>query len=93
MISRFESPNLIKEFQVKHGLSKYSDTIVQSFINNISFPKTLDELYWYATQHGSFNVEDILYESETVWTSPKWAKIGDIVFLCILKQQRVQSQD
>ena len=80
MISRIESCNLIKEFQVKHRLSEHSDTIVQSFINNISFPKTLDELYWYATQHGSFNVEDVLYESETVWTSPKWAKIGDIVF-------------
>lgn len=80
MISRFESNNTIKEFQVRHSLSEYSNDIVQSFINNISFPKTLDELYFFATEHGSFNVEDVLYEEETVWTSPKWAKIGDIVF-------------
>lgn len=80
MISRFENKNVIKEFQVRHRLSDPSDDIVQSFINNISFPKSLDELYWYATQHGSFNVEDILYENTVVWTSPKWAKIGDIVF-------------
>ena len=80
MISRFESNNIIKEFQVRHSLSEHSNDIVQSFINNISFPKTLDELYFFATEHGSFNVEDVLYEDETVWTSPKWAKIGDIVF-------------
>lgn len=80
MISRFESNNIIKEFQVRHSLSEHSNDIVQSFINNISFPKTLDELYFFATEHGSFNVEDVLYEEKTVWTSPKWAKIGDIVF-------------
>lgn len=80
MISRFENNNIIKEFQVRHSLTEYSNDIVQSFISNISFPKTLDELYFYATEHGSFNVEDVLCKDKTVWTSPKWAKIGDIVF-------------
>ncbi|MDD6276753.1 MAG: hypothetical protein PUB20_08045 [Clostridia bacterium] len=80
MISGFQSKKILKEFQFRHGLSEHSDDIVQSFISNISFPKTLDELYFYATEHGSFNVEDVLCENETVWTSPKWAKIGDIVF-------------
>lgn len=80
MIFRFENSNIIKEFQVNRGLSEHSSEIVQSFINNISFPKTLDELYFFATEHGSFNVEDVLCEDETVWTSPKWEKIGDIVF-------------
>ena len=80
MIIRFENSNIIKEFQVNRGLSEHSNEIVQSFINNISFPKTLEELNCFVTEHGCFNVEDILWESETVWTSPKWAKIGDIVF-------------
>lgn len=53
---------------------------VQAFINNIVFPKTLDEVMFYAAEHGCFNVEDILEEDTTVWTVPKWAKIGDIVF-------------
>lgn len=80
MITKFESNNIIKEFQVRHSLTEHSNDIVQSFISNISFPKTLDELYFYATEHGSFNIEDVLCEDKTVWTSPKWAKIGDIVF-------------
>ncbi|MBQ2661195.1 MAG: hypothetical protein IJF80_00905 [Clostridia bacterium] len=79
MITSFES-NTMKAFQVKRGLAERSNNIVQSFINNISFPKTLDELYWFAEEHGCYPVEDILQEAETVWTSPRWAKIGDIVF-------------
>ena len=79
MISRFDYSNL-KEFQVKHRLLEPSKNIVQAFISNISFPKTLDELYFYATEHGSFNIEDVLCEKTVVWTSPKWAKIGDTVF-------------
>lgn len=80
MISRFESNNIIKEFQVRHSLSEHSNDIVQSFINNISFPKTLDELYHFITEREMFDVESI-FEYETVWwTSPKWTKIGDSVF-------------
>ena len=80
MISRFENSNILKEFQVRHSLPEYSNDIVQSFINNISFPKTLEELHFFTTEHGSFNIEDVLYEEKIIWTSPKWAKIGDIVF-------------
>lgn len=53
---------------------------VQSFINNISFPESLDELRVFIYEHGCFNVEDILENEEEVWTVPKWAKPGDIVF-------------
>ena len=53
---------------------------VQAFINNISFPKTLDELEFFATEHGEFNVEDVLYEDPVIWTVPRWAKINDVVF-------------
>ena len=81
MITRIECCNVMKEFQAKHYSGEFSSNIVQSFINNISFPKTLDELYWFATEHnGMFNVENVLYDEVTTWTSPKWAKIGDIVF-------------
>lgn len=50
---------------------------VQAFINNISFPSTLDELEYFADQ---FNVEEILTADETEWTAPKWVVPGDIVF-------------
>lgn len=49
---------------------------VQAFLNNISFPKTLEELEYFADK---FNVEEILTEEETEWTAPKWAVSGDIV--------------
>lgn len=53
---------------------------VQAYVNNIAFPSSLEELEFFIYEHGCFNVEDILYESETEWTAPKWTKIGDIVF-------------
>ena len=53
---------------------------MQAFINNISVPKSLEELEWYIDEHGCFNVEDILMDVETEWTAPRWAKAGDIVF-------------
>ena len=57
---------------------------VQAVINNISFPKSLEELFKVETVHGRFNVEDIFFDLEnggyTEWTMPKWCKTGDIVF-------------
>ncbi len=61
---------------------------VQSYISNVSFPTTLEELYEYAR---SFNLEMLLgcdfdrmedgYEERTnLWTAPKWCKKGDVVF-------------
>lgn len=50
---------------------------VQAFIDNISFPITLEELERFADW---FNVEEILNVDETGWTAPKWAVEGDIVF-------------
>ena len=55
-------------------------TNVQAFINNISFPKTLEELEYFIYEHGCFNVEDVLCNDMVTWTTPKWAKVGDIVF-------------
>lgn len=53
---------------------------VQAIINNISFPKTIDELEWFIKDHGCFNVEDILYDGIVEWTVPKWIQRNDIVF-------------
>lgn len=50
---------------------------VQAFIDNISFPRTLEELEWFADE---FDVEQVLRVDETEWTAPKWAIQGDIVF-------------
>lgn len=53
---------------------------VQSIINNINSPTTIDELEYFINEVGHYNVEDIL-QSETVeWTMPKWAVKDDIVF-------------
>lgn len=49
---------------------------VQAFLDNISFPKTIEELEYFADE---FNVEEILTVDETEWTAPKWAVPGDIV--------------
>ena len=56
------------------------NTYVQSFINNVSVPKTIDELLWYIREHGWYNIEDILYDDEERWTVPRWCKRGDVVF-------------
>ncbi len=61
---------------------------VQSFISNISFPTSIDELFGYARL---FNIEMILGSSppdegeeytsrKNEWTAPKWCKRDDIVF-------------
>lgn len=50
---------------------------VQAFIDNISFPKNLEELEDFVDE---FDVEQVLRVDETEWTAPKWAVEGDIVF-------------
>ena len=50
---------------------------VQAFIDNISFPMTLEELERFADW---FNVEEILNVDETEWTAPRWGVEGDVVF-------------
>lgn len=69
----------VHEEQVMRYIDK-RPTHVQAYINNISVPKSLDELLYFIYEHGCYSVEDILMEEETNWTAPKWTKIGDIVF-------------
>ena len=59
---------------------KEASKAVQAFINNISFPASLDELKVFIYEHGCFNVEDILQNDREFWTVPKWSKAGDVVF-------------
>ena len=70
---------------------------VQSVINNISFPKSLEEVLQVQMLHGHFDVEEILIASElskdendycVEWTMPKWCKTGDIVFFMHAKNAR-----
>ena len=54
---------------------------VQSYISNIAFPKTLDELdKIYIKKAGDYDLEEVLSGYPETWTAPKWAKKNDIVF-------------
>lgn len=66
--------------KLKSKWKKHKTMNVQAIINNISFPKTIDELEWFIKEHGCFNVENVLYDGITVWTVPKWILPNDIVF-------------
>ena len=55
---------------------------VNAHINNISFPKTIEQLEEFIYEHGCYNVEDVLNEvasGYTIWTVPRSSVIGDIV--------------
>lgn len=62
------------------GSDKFGNN-VQSFISNIAFPKSLEELKErYIDSMGQFDIESVLNDEAGDWTVPSWAKIGDIVF-------------
>lgn len=55
---------------------------INAHINNISFPKTIEQLENFIYENGCYNVEDIINESETgsvAWTVPRSSAVGDIV--------------
>ena len=49
---------------------------VQAYLNNVSFPKNMEELDHYADQ---FDVEVLMCSEWVEWTVPKWTVPGDIV--------------
>ena len=63
---------------------------VEAFVNNISVPKTLEELYDYYLDGN--DAQNLIVEIDTVgsteWTVPKWAKWGDIVLFMHAKTAR-----
>ncbi|MBQ8163187.1 MAG: hypothetical protein IJZ93_02310 [Clostridia bacterium] len=61
---------------------KSSISFINAHINNISFPKTIEELEHFIYERGSYNVEDVINECSigyTIWTVPRNSAIGDIV--------------
>ena len=63
-------------------MSQKKYNFVNAHINNISFPKTIEELETFIYENGSYNVEDILNEAQdgyVIWTVPRTSVIGDIV--------------
>ena len=55
---------------------------VNAHLNNISFPKTIEQLEDFIYEHGCYNVEDVLNEAEcgyTRWTVPRSSVVGDVV--------------
>ncbi len=61
---------------------------VQAYINNLSAPKTIDELHHFIKNRGFYNVEELINGTELEWTAPFWAKPGDIVFFMHSKTSR-----
>lgn len=62
--------------------NEHLNDFVNAHINNISFPRTIEQLEEFIYEHGCFNVEDILNEAAdgyTRWTVPRSSVIGDIV--------------
>ena len=55
---------------------------VNAHINNISFPKTIEQLEDFIYEHGCYNVEDVINEATdgyTIWTVPRSSVVGDVV--------------
>lgn len=63
---------------------------VEAFINNVSVPKTLEELdnYFLDGNDAQVLVSDTLETGTTRWSVPRWAKRGDIVLFMHAKNAR-----
>ena len=63
-------------------MEKTKYDFVNAHINNISFPKTIEQLEDFIYEHGCYNVEDILVDAAdgyTNWTVPRSSVVGDVV--------------
>ena len=74
----YKSLSFVKEGAAYVDRRVLKPTYIHVFINNISFPKTLDELRYFIYENGQYNVEDVLHCSEVEWTVPRWAVEGDV---------------
>ena len=63
--------------------NKVEYDFVNAHINNISFPKTIEQLESFIYEHGCYNVEDVINDAidgyATNWTVPRSSAVGDIV--------------
>ena len=64
-----------------HKRTRPRKKYVEAFINNISVPKSLDELqtFFMGGNHAQGLIRETLESGTTCWTTPRWAKRGDIV--------------
>lgn len=63
-------------------MSEQNYRFVNAHINNISFPKSIEQLENFIYEHGCYNVEDVIAEASdgyTIWTVPRSSVVGDIV--------------
>lgn len=79
---RYVSDNaqLMTEWDWEKNKLKYD--FINAHINNISFPKTIEQLEDFIYEHGCYNVEDVINEAAdgyTIWTVPRSSVVGDIV--------------
>ena len=51
-----------------------------SFITNISFPKSLDEVLYFIEERGKFDVQEVMTASYVEWTAPRDSRIGDTAY-------------
>lgn len=52
----------------------------KSFITNISFPKSLNEVLYFMNMRGQFDVQNVMTADYVEWTAPKDAYIGEMVY-------------
>lgn len=76
----------------KNNINKASEEAhsVSAFISNCIFDGSLEEVWSDIENQGCFNYEMMLHQDEVQWTSPHWAKPGDIIFFS--HAQKVRSQ-
>lgn len=63
-------------------MAEHKYEFVNAHINNISFPKTIEQLETFVYEHGCYNVEDVINEADggyVSWTVPRCSVVGDIV--------------
>lgn len=63
-------------------MNKLKHDFINAHINNISFPKTIEQLENFIYEHGCYNVEDVINEDVdgyTIWTVPRSSVVGDVV--------------
>lgn len=50
------------------------------YINNISFPSSLEELFNRINKFNTMDMEDVLASRPVEWSVPKYAKAGELIF-------------
>ncbi len=51
-----------------------------SFITNISFPRSLDEVLYFVSERGRYDVQEIMTADYVEWTAPRDAHVGDTAY-------------